>query len=385
MKRINSTPRADWKASAERYGFAFHTFGDEPYWDESAYYQFSLRQIEDDLEEPTRQLHELCMDLVERVVDSEELLDRLAIPRDYRDLIRRSWRDGHPHFYGRMDLCYDGNGPAKLLEANYDTPTSLYEASFFQYLWLEEQISRGQLPARSDQFNSLEEKLGRVFQANTFATPFFFASVKESLEDRGTVEYLRDIAAGAGLDARLVALEDIRLDARRRFTDADGTLIPSLFKLYPWEDIFHDPFGPAIAGSGTLFVEPPWKALLSNKGMLALLWAFHPGHPNLLPSFIEPSAAGSLPRGWVRKPFFSREGANVQIHTDDGRQVAQGGPYLDGPQIRQQFQALPQFAGSHTVIGSWVIGDLPAGIGIREDNSLITKDSSRFLPHVILD
>ncbi len=32
-----------------------------------------------------------------------------------------------------------------------------------------------------------------------------------------------------------------------------------------------------------------------------------------------------------------------------------------------------------------VIGDQAAGIGVREDNSLITKDSSRFLPHLILD
>lgn len=36
MKRIACTPRADWKATAEHYGFRFHTFGDEPYWDESA-------------------------------------------------------------------------------------------------------------------------------------------------------------------------------------------------------------------------------------------------------------------------------------------------------------------------------------------------------------
>jgi glutathionylspermidine synthase len=33
------------------------------------------------------------------------------------------------------------------------------------------------------------------------------------------------------------------------------------------------------------------------------------------------------------------------------------------------------------VIGSWVIGGDPAGIGIREDDSPITKNTSRFLPH----
>lgn len=384
MKRIACAARGDWKATAERYGFLFHTFGDEPYWDESAYYQFTLRQIEDDLEEPTRRLHELCMELVERAVDSEELLDRLAIPRDYRDLIRRSWREGHPHFYGRMDLSYDGQHPAKLLEANYDTPTSLYEAGFFQYLWLEEQILRGVLPASADQFNSLEEKLGQVFGANTFATPFYFASVKESLEDRGTVEYLRDIATAAGLDTRLVNVEDIGLSPAGRFIDPSGAPIPSLFKLYPWEDLFSDRFGPAIATSGTLFVEPPWKALLSNKGMLALLWEQHAGHPNLLPTFIDPSPERAVARGWVRKPFFSREGANVQIHTHEGQRLTQDGPYGSGPQVVQQFHALAQFAGNHTVIGSWMVGDQPAGIGIREDNSMITRDSSRFLPHVII-
>ena len=384
MKRIAVAPRPGWKATAEHFGFNFHTFDGEPYWDESAYYQFSLRQIEDDLEEPTRVLHELCMALVAEVVESDALLDRLAIPTAYHELIRRSWRDGHPHFYGRMDLCYDGSGPAKLLEANYDTPTSLYEASFFQYLWLEEQMRRGVLPGDADQFNSLEEKLTQVMTANRFATPFYFASVKGSVEDRGTVEYLRDIAAGTGLDARLVDMEDIGLSRGGQFVDPVGAPIPSLFKLYPWEEIFNDPFGPAIAGSGTLFVEPPWKAILSNKGMLALLWERHEGHPNLLPAFIEPTPAQPLEKGWVRKPFFSREGANVEIHTGQGQRIVEDGPYGGGPSIIQQFQALPRFGDNYTVIGSWMVGDLPAGIGIREDNSLITKDSSRFLPHAII-
>ncbi|KPA87402.1 glutathionylspermidine synthase [Pseudomonas asplenii] len=385
MKRISSVPRPDWQATAERLGFHFHTFDGEPYWDESAYYQFSLRQIEDDLEEPTRQLHELCMDLVERVVDSEHLLDRLAIPEGYRDLIRHSWRQGHPHLYGRMDLCYDGRGPAKLLETNYDTPTSLYEASFFQYVWLEEQMRRGQLPTRADQFNSIEDKLLQAFVEIGFPSPLHFASVRDSLEDRGTVEYLSDIARQAGLTTQLLDIEAIGLDRAGRFVDEQDLPISTLFKLYPWENLFSEAFGPAIAHSQTLFVEPPWKAILSNKGALALLWEMHEGHPNLLPTFIDPQPNGRPERGWVRKPFFSREGANVEIHSPTGERVSEPGPYDQGPFVLQQFKPLPSFAGSHTVLGSWMIGDQPAGIGIREDNSLITKDTSRFLPHIILD
>jgi len=91
-----------------------------------------------------------------------------------------------------------------------------------------------------------------------------------------------------------------------------------------------------------------------------------------------------VPKGWVRKPFFSREGANIEIRTGDDQVVAEDGPYTDAPYILQAFSPLPKFGDSYTVIGSWVVGDVAAGIGIREDDSLITKDSSRFLPHVVL-
>ena len=73
MKKILCAERHDWKQTAESLGFLFHTIDDEPYWDESAYYQFTLKQIENDLEDPTTELHDMCMDLVARVVQSEEL------------------------------------------------------------------------------------------------------------------------------------------------------------------------------------------------------------------------------------------------------------------------------------------------------------------------
>ena len=53
MRRLSVTPRRDWQAEVERLGFVFHTIDGEPYWDESAAYSFTLRQIEDDIEAPT--------------------------------------------------------------------------------------------------------------------------------------------------------------------------------------------------------------------------------------------------------------------------------------------------------------------------------------------
>ncbi|MEE2002084.1 glutathionylspermidine synthase family protein [Alkalimonas sp. MEB108] len=382
MKRVKSTPRPGWQAYAESLGFKFHTIDGEPYWDESAYYQFSLRQIEQDLEDVTEELHAMALDLVPDILADEQKLDQLAIPEDYRDALAESWQRGDPHLYGRMDLVYDGSGPAKLLELNYDTPTSLYETGFFQWVWLEDQLMRGELPAGADQFNSLQDKLEQAFANLALPQPFHFTSVRESIEDKGTVDYLLDIATQSGVDGRYIALEDIgSLDGQ--YYDLQDEPITGLFKLYPWEFMLEEAFAEQVKTSQTIWLEPLWKLLLSNKGILPLLWQKHPGHPNLLESHFDSGKA--LEKGWLRKPLFSREGANIELVTADGKRLSEPGPYQDAPFIRQRLQPLPSFDGNYTLIGSWVVGDSAAGIGIREDNSLITKDSSRFLPHIILD
>ncbi|MDP2714288.1 glutathionylspermidine synthase family protein [Rheinheimera sp.] len=382
MKRINSNPRLGWKAFAESVGFNFHTFDGEPYWDESAYYQFSLEQIEQDLEQPTEELHQMALDLVDDIVGDEQKLQQLAIPPQFWDAVLASWRAKEPHLYGRMDFSYNGSGPAKLLELNYDTPTSLYETGFFQWVWLEDQLMRGELPQGADQFNSLQDKLQQAFGELNLPQPFYFASVTESIEDKGTVDYLMDIALQAGLNCRYIQLEQLG-DIDGQLVDLDGFPVHGLFKLYPWEFMLQEDFAGTILTSQTRFIEPLWKCLLSNKGILPLLWQKYQGHPNLLPAFFDDGS--SLQNGWVRKPLLSREGANIQLVTAEGQALQQDGPYNDSGFIHQQLAALPKFGDNYTLIGSWVVGDSAAGICIREDNSLITKDSSRFLPHIILD
>ncbi len=384
MRKVELAERPDWRATAEREGFAFHTIDGERYWDERGYYQFSEAQVVRDLQAPTEALHAMCLEAVGRIVDSEALMARLAIPPAFFDLVRRSWKQAQPHLYGRFDFSYDGNGPAKLIEANYDTPTSLYEAAAFQLIWLEEQIARGLLPAHASQFNTLAEDLVQAFAAMPGQGAFYFSTISGSLEDRGTTDFLRRMAEHAGVRTRHIDLEDIGLHDNGRFVDLQGQPIQRLFKLHAWEHIFREDFGQAITGCDTQFVEPPWKALISNKGILPLLWEWFEGHPNLLPAFVDDNPQAPVPKGWVRKPYFSREGANVDIRTEDGRRVFEDGPYDDAPYILQAFAPLPKFADSYTLIGSWVIGDKASGLGIREDDSLITKDSSRFLPHVVL-
>lgn len=385
MKRFAIAPRPDWQATAEHYGFLFHTIDGAPYWDESAYYAFTLEQIERDIEAPTGELHRLALSLMDEIVRSEALLTRLAIPARYWDWIADSWRQRQPHLYGRMDLVYDGNGPAKLYELNYDTPTSVYEAAFFQWIWLEQQQQRGVLPSTADQFNQIQELLILAFAtiAKTLRRPFYFTAVRHSAEDQGTIAYLRDCAVQAGVYADIIALEDIGLSSQGMFTDLQHKVMGSLFKLYPLENMFKDEYGPYLPQSRLQLIEPPWKAVLSNKGIMPLLWERYAGHPHLLPAFFDNDVDAPLPPGWVRKPLFSREGANVHIALPNGEHLQSSGRYTQCPVIRQAFHPLPRFEGGYPLIGSWVVGDTPAGMGIREDVTLITRDTSRFVPHVI--
>ncbi|MCV6588039.1 MAG: glutathionylspermidine synthase family protein [Marinobacterium sp.] len=387
MLRIPISERRDWRKTAVEYGFHFHTLYGEPYWDESAYYQFSLQQIENDLEDPTAELHQMCLDVVDHVVRDAQLLRCFQIPDAFHDAVARSWYEREPSLYSRLDFVYDGQGPAKLLENNADTPTSLYETGFWQWFWLTQQVDRNQLNRGADQFNSLQDQLVLRFQQLRLRNPgqrLHFACCQDTVEDRGTVQYLQDCAEQAGITTAFVYVEEIGLDARGRFLDTHNQPIRWLFKLYPWEFMQREAYGPHIVSSGTRFLEPLWKTVLSNKALLVMLWKLFPGHPNLLPAFFEGDPDAAMLRHYVRKPIYSREGANISIVRDGAEIATAPGPYGAEGYIVQACAPLPRFGENYTLIGSWLVNDKPAGISVREDASPITQDLSRFLPHIIL-
>ena len=141
-------------------------------------------------------------------------------------------------------------------------------------------------------------------------------------------------------------------------------------------------FGKYLATSDTLWIEPPWKMLLSNKAILPVLWELYPNHPYLLRASFDQRSTGT---DWVRKPLLGREGANV-ILRQGGQQIETSGDYGEEGFVFQEVGPLESFGGMYPAIGSWVIGhvdgDSAAGIGIRESDIPITTNTSRFVPHV---
>lgn len=405
MQKIALPERPEWRDRAQELGFTFADMYGEPYWDETSAYSFSLSQVENDLEDPSTELHAMCREAVAQIVDSEELMERLAIPEAHRDLVTDSWRRGDPELYGRFDLAYDGKGPAKLLEYNADTPTSLYETASFQWDWLEEQLGREVLPEGADQFNGLHEALVERFRSLfKSGTDLHFTAFSGQAEDYATVECLGWAAREADLGAHYTDLDKIGLSTEGQFVDSEDRVIGTLFKLYPWEDLLRDEYADHLQTAGCQMIEPAWKALVSNKGILPVLWQLFEGHPNLLPAFFEveveealagygsakatvqPAFERAAPalRSYVSKPLFSREGASIRIRDADGPgEIAPSDAYDQHPRIIQAYQPLPVFDGFRPVIGTWIVGQSCAGMGIREDRSRITQDLSRFKPHFI--
>jgi glutathionylspermidine synthase len=375
MKRITITPRNNWQKEVEKLGFGFHTTN-VPYWDESVYYEMEMSEILF-IEKATAELWDLCLGAVQHVMDNN-LYGKFGIPDWIVPQIEKSWTEDHPAIYGRFDLCYK-NGELKMLEFNADTPTSLYEAGIVQWFWLQD------FEKNSDQFNSVHEKLIAYWKyLKNYLNPgvLHFACLKETLEDLTNVEYMRDCAIQAGLETKLVFIDDLGWDAgNKQFVDLENQPIKNIFKLYPWEWLLKDDFGKNILedANHTLWIEPAWKMILSNKAILPILWELYPDCSYLLPAYFE---EGKL-TNYVKKPILSREGANIDMVLKNISLQKTSGEYGAEGFIYQDMFTLPNFSDHYPVIGSWIIGQEPAGMGIREADTLVTDNKSRFVPHLI--
>ncbi|KQT22358.1 glutathionylspermidine synthase [Chryseobacterium sp. Leaf404] len=374
MKRIASPFRKNWEHKLENLGFGYHSMEDL-YWDESHYYELSMDEV-NTIERATAELWQMCLEAVDYVID-KNLWDRFNIPEYFRKYIVTSWEEDHPSIYGRFDFGFDGKN-LKLLEFNADTPTSLYEGSVIQWYWLQEMF-----PGK-DQFNSIHEKLVDYWKyLKKYMDPhyIYFASLT-NIEDVTNVEYLRDCATQAGFETEFIPVQDIGwAEDAGEFIAADRSVMEYIFKLYPYEWILDDGFGEKLVKNNfrSQWIEPSWKILLSSKAILPVLWEMYPNHSYLLESYFEQRMLTSF----VKKPIYSREGANVSIHKNSVLLEKNEGDYAKNGFIYQQLFDLPNFDGNHPVIGSWVIGQEAAGIGIRESVNLITNNQSRFVPHLI--
>jgi glutathionylspermidine synthase len=359
--------RPNFESKLEEKGFGFH----KNYWDETRYFEFSMDEVLT-IEKATNALFSMYLTAIQHVIDNK-MYHLFGIPEWFQPLIEESWNEDHPSIYGRFDFVFK-DGIPKLLEFNADTPTSLVEAAIAQWFWKED------LFKQEDQFNSLHESLidyWKYLKPYLNSSTVYFTCVKNSHEDLTTVEYIRDCAIQAGIDTKLIFIDDIGWDGDK-FLDLEEKEIKSLFKLYPWEWMINDNFGVNLLVRTCQFIEPAWKILASSKALLPILWDLFPDCPYILRAETKP-----LPIDYVEKPIYSREGSNVSINQGGLITERTKGPYITNKSIYQEYCEIPEFDGLKPIIGSWVVGQVSHGMGIRASENKITSNKSLFIPHII--
>jgi glutathionylspermidine synthase len=386
MQREAVTPRQDWEDLHTRFRFGEGKTIRQPAswvessnWHENACYCLTTREA-DMVAEATRDLHAMCLETAGNIIKSGNYGDELGIPAAAIPAIERSWNCGDPSVYGRFDLAFDGVNPPKMLEYNADIADQLLESSVLQYHWA---IANNKPRFFNNIHGNLAHRWDEIKGQLAIDTIHFTADFRVT-ENIQTLDYMKLVAEESGLTVKIVDITKIGWDdAQKKFYDpADDQDINHLFKLYPWEEMVTEAFGAHLVADPepVHMIEPSWKMLLTSKGFMAALWKDNENHPNLLPTFKTVASFGTT---FVKKPFWGAGGKDVEIHINDimGR-GANSFKHGEGF-IYQKYEPLPVFDGHSALTCSWVIGNNPSGIGIREQQGNIVNTKSAFVPHYI--
>lgn len=385
MQRKTLIPNRDLAKAMEELRFDIYNLpsaNHRNYFSDDVYYQFTENQIEN-IYEATKELHNMCLDYVSNTIRKGDYVG-LGLNDTMIALIESSYQSTKDKsLYGRFDLAFNSElNTIKMLEYNADTPTSLYESSIVQWNWKQHYFSH------ADQYNSIHEEL--IESWKKFPNEMYFTAHDDAgKEDWITLYYLLDTYLSSGQNiGNSINLSEIGLNKFGKFVDTSDKEIKNIFKLYPWEFMQQEDFIGHIDSSDTNFIEPAWKLLLSNKSLLPQLWDLYKDHPLLLESHFEKDVNLSFLKGYIKKPLFSREGANVSstnpLDSRNRKYKTYSDALYDSSGYILQKDAKIQLQDGYTpVIGSWVVGNEPCGINIREDIGF-TRNTSAFVPHIFV-
>ena len=374
-------PRDDaFPIRAEALGFGFHSPEGREYWARDACYALTPGAVAA-MEAAARELAPMIAAAVDRVVARGDYQAFGFTPR-LAALVEQSHRLGEPSLYGRFDFRLDRDGSVKLYEFNAETPAALLEAASVQLAWFEEAPGR----PGTDQWNAIDDALVARWPQMGLPRLIHFAAERGREDEIAQVAYLMATARAAGHDAEFLPVDDISWQDGPGFVTPDGTPLAACFKLYPWDWLDIEEGGRLLPLGRTRWIEPARRMLHASKAILVTLWEMFPRHPLLLPAALDRAGIDGPAIG---KPALGLEGWGMTVDgtaRDESTEVAEGLP--PSPTIWQQWCPLPGHATPHgdayPVMGVWMIGDEPAGLGIREGDDRVTTFEDRFVPHVIL-
>lgn len=390
MRRVTMKPRADWRPGLRKYPYGVRAMSAGVLWREDVRYEFSAAQI-DLIESVADELHAMIRETARWVVESR-LFSQLGIRGEAVRLLEASWNDhwagGRLNeragaLAGRLTLAYDGRDSVRLLGCNYDTAEGLFAASIIQRNW------REALVPDADQFNSLHEGLVERWEELAAGVPgrerLHLACATPDPMREGELVYLSATAGEAGVATRLLPLQSVGWDGAR-FLDDEGQPVSWLAKIYPWQGLADDSFLRKLRGGGMSVLSPLWCWLMSNHGLLALLWERYPRHSNLCRAAFDPADLGDCEAVTARGLFGLDDAAQtMRVHggTVHGGTVSDTGP-RDGTGGVVWLETPPTFEeeGAHAVLHAWIIGDKCLGMSVRESADPRVGPEAAMVPHL---
>ncbi|HWT11067.1 MAG TPA: glutathionylspermidine synthase family protein [Roseomonas sp.] len=369
---------------AEALGFSFHSPEGREYWARDACYVLTPEAIAA-MEAAARELNGMIAAVVDRIVARGDY-DAFGFTPRLAALVEASHRAREPSLYGRFDFRLDPGGAIKLFEFNAETPAALLEAATVQLAWFEEAPPGPMTRPGTDQWNAIDDALVARWPQLGLPRRIHFAAERDREDEIAQVAYLMATARAAGHDAAFLPVDDISWQDGTGFVTPEGAPLAACFKLYPWDWLDIEEGGRLLPLGRTRWIEPARRMLPASKAILVTLWEMFPRHPLLLPASLDRAAIDGPAIG---KPALGLEGWGMTVDgtaRDESTEIAEGLP--PSPTIWQQWAPLPGHATptglAYPVMGVWMIGDEPAGLGIREGDDRVTTFEDRFVPHVIL-
>lgn len=401
MQRVSVKPRKNWEKIVEKeQGLTFNksvhpaTGETVNYWNEETVYEFTYDEVSK-LEKATEDAHKMYLEvakfLAEEQRNPKSPFKNMFIPDYAVEYAIESLDRGDEDIYGRFDLALVNNGDdpiVKILEYNNDTPTGLWEAAVMQWYRIQD------MSPETDQWNSIHESLISKWAQIKVDNPtklihFAHCELDKTHEELMTTSYMRDVAEQGGWSGHTVGLSmgEIGLDGDK-FVDLQNNEIESIFKLYPWEYMVEEGFGPKICEiKPDKWYEPAWKMFTSTKVSLAALYHLYPHNDLVLPAYLNHPHNMS---DYVKKPVHGREGDGISIFLDNQPIIGSSVPeWGEDGFVYQEFFPLENHPGedgksNYPILGSWVVNGESAGVGIRESDGLLTDYYCRFVPNIVV-
>lgn len=337
------------------------------------------------------ELYDLFVEAGDYVIDNQ-LWDKLAIPKNIRELIQLTWEDErHYHLYGRFDFAGGINGlPIKLLEFNADTATTLPETAIIQWA----QLKANGIP-EDQQFNfvyqALVDNFKRLKGLNSDLEPtLLISAMKDAPEDDANVEVIGEAAREAGFEIEYRYVEEVV------FSKTDGIFVEYdasnyrkfnfWFKLVPWEYIAYeepelmDILTSLVKQRKAVIINPAYTLLFQSKGILPYLWQLNKHHEYLLETSFEELYRYAP---YVKKPVLGREGENVIIYDQTGHPIQQKtGQYGHYPAIYQEYAEMPKDRYDRQYQAGVFFAYEGCGLGFRKSKGIV-DDDAEFVGHII--